>query len=259
MQDLQQQITKRRTRISSSYFQPAFLICVGLLAIAAVGMSVAINKFEMYLKKEPLPLKKTLQQLDQAGLGPYKVVLKRKIENKEVVKALGTEEYIQWVLEDTEASADSLVRNFLLFITYYDKPDRVPHVPEECYTGGGYQRMVSDSVTFKVKSGAFAREVPGRYLIFASTKSDYAQKEHRFPVLYFFKVNGIYANSREQARVTLNKNIFGRYSYFTKVEMIFNQKSVMPNKKEAVEAGQKLLSIILPILEKEHWPEWENI
>lgn len=259
MQDLQQQITKRLTQISSSYFQPAFLICVGLLAIAAVGMSVAIDKFGMYLKKEPLPLKKTLRQLDQAGLGPYKVVLKKKIENKEVIKALGTEKYIQWVLEDTEAAADSSVHNFLLFITYYDKPDRVPHVPEECYTGGGYQRMVSDSVTFEVKSGGVEQKVPGRYLIFAGTKSDYAQREHRFPVLYFFKVNGVYANSREQARVSLNKNIFGKSSYFCKVELIFNQKSVMPDKKEAVEAGQKLLNIILPILEKEHWPEWENI
>ena len=259
MQDLQQQITKGRTKISSSYFQPAFLICVCLLVTAAVGMSVAINKFGMYLKKESMPLKKTLQQLDQAGLGPYKVVLKKKIENKEVVKALGTEEYIQWVLEDTEASADSLVRNFLLFITYYDKPDRVPHVPEECYTGGGYQRIVSDSVTFNVNSGGVEQEVAGRYLIFAGTKSDYAQREHRFPVLYLFKVNGIYANSREQARVTLNKNIFGKSSYFCKVELVFNQKSETREKEEAVEASEKLLNIILPILEKEHWPEWENI
>jgi len=241
------------------YLQPAFLICTGLLAVAVAGMSVAIAKFDMYLKKEPLPLKRPLELLDQNGLGSYKVVLKRKIENREIVKSLGTKEYIQWVLEDTDVPANSAVRNLLLFITYYDKPDRVPHVPEECYTGGGYQKMTSDSVIFKIEKDGTERQVPGRHLTFASAKSAYLLKKHSFPVLYLFKVNGIYANSREQARVTLNKNIFGRHSYFCKVELVFNQSSKTPDKKRAVKAGEKLLNVILPILEKEHWPKWENI
>ena len=81
-----------------TYFQPAFLICVIILLISAAGMSVAIKSFGMYLKKEPLPLKKSLDLLDQNGLGTYKIVSKEKIENKDILKALGTEDYIEWVL-----------------------------------------------------------------------------------------------------------------------------------------------------------------
>ncbi|MHC4084712.1 MAG: hypothetical protein ACYSU3_07240, partial [Planctomycetota bacterium] len=52
--------------------------------------------------------------------------------------------------------------------------------------------------------------------------------------------------------------IFSKYSYFSKVEWkFFNirfNKLIYPGKEEAIAASQKLLSVILPILEKEHWP-----
>ncbi len=250
-----------------TYLQPAFLICTATLAIAASGMSIAIQKFGIYLKKEPLPLKKPLDLLDESQLGPYKVISKSKIENEEVIEALGTEDYIQWLLEDTEAAADSPVRRCMIFITYYDLPDRVPHVPEECYAGGGYQKIASDSVTFEVSraKGVLSpqtKKIPGKYLVFAGTESDHWHRNTKFSLLYLINVNGIYAGNREDARVVLNKNIFGKYSYFTKVELgpFISGIGVRsyPTKKEAVLAGQKLLSIILPILEKDHWPDWKD-
>ena len=112
------------------YMKPAFLICVAVLAITGSGMSIAIKSFGIYLKKEPLPLKKSLDLLDESRLSPYKVVSKSKIENEEIVKNLGTEDYIQWNLEDTAAPPESSVRYCLLFIVYYGLPDFVPHVPE---------------------------------------------------------------------------------------------------------------------------------
>jgi len=245
------------------YMQPAFLICVAVLAMAGAGMSIAIETFGIYLKKEPLPLKKSLDLLDENGLSPYKVVHKKKIENEELLKALGTEDYIQWTLEDRDASDDSAVRNCILFITYYELPDRVPHVPEECYTGSGYQRLSSDGVAFEVNKTGGEKKIPGRYLVFTGTNSGYGQlaQEHRFPVLYFFNVNGVYAGNREDARLTLNKNILGRHSYFSKVEWkFFNNRfgtTICPDEKEAIAASQKLLAVILPILETEHWPDWE--
>ena len=261
---------KEPTRIGDSiyvkhYMQPAFLICAAVLAISGGGMSLAIKSFGIYLKKEPLPLKKSLDLLDEKGLPPYNVVSKDKIENEEIVKGLGTEDYIQWVLEDLNAPADSAVRYCLLFITYYELPDKVPHVPEECYMGSGFQRLASDSVTFRLGT----QKIPARYLVFASTDSEYWQNSPRFSVLYFFKVNKDYVNSREDARLVLNKNIRGKHSYFCKVEWkFFNTRfgaegrlgsvKVHPGKEEAVTASQKLLSVILPILEKEYWPVWEN-
>ena len=239
------------------YLQPAFLICVVVLAIAGGGMSVAMKSLGVILEKEPLPLKKSLDLLDDEDLAPYEVISKRKIENEEIVKELGTEDYIKWVLADTDAATNSAVRRCMLFITYYKLPDRVPHVPEECYAGSGFQRLASDSVTLEINNNAgFEKKIRGRHLVFGSTTSNFWQSSEQFPVLYLFRVNGEYADSREEARITLNKNLFRKSSYFSKVEVIFNQSSVAPPKEQAVKASEKLLAVILPILEGEHWPDW---
>ena len=92
--------------LRSIYMQPAFLICVVILAVAASSMSVAIKSFGVYLKKEALPLKKSLELLDENDLTPFKIVSKHKIDNKEIIKALGTQDYIQWIIEDTSENKD---------------------------------------------------------------------------------------------------------------------------------------------------------
>ncbi len=240
------------------YLQPAFLICVVVLASAGAGMSVVMKSLGVILEKEPLPLKKSLELLDDEDLAPYQVISKRKIENEEIVKELGTEDYIQWILEDTDAAADSAVKVCMLFITYYRLPDRVPHVPEECYAGSGFQRLASDRVTLEINNSAgFEKRIPARHLVFGSTTSSFWRSDEKFPVLYLFRVNGEYVGSREEARIALNKNLFGNSSYFSKVEVVFNQSSVAPPKEQAVAASEKLLAVILPILEAEHWPDWE--
>jgi len=260
------QITQVKNRLTQImrynirvYLQPAFLICAAVLATAGAGMSIAIKSFGVYLRKEPLPLKKSLDLLNENDLASYKVISKRKIENEEIVRALGTEDYIQWILEDTDAAANGPVKKCMLFITYYELPDRVPHVPEECYAGGGFQRLASDSVTLEINNNAgFERKIRGKHLVFGSTKANLWQRGEKFPVLYLFKVNEDYAASREEARIALNKNLFRKSSYFCKVELVFNQTLIPPNKEQAVKAGEKLLAVILPILETKHWPDWEK-
>jgi len=240
------------------YAQPAFVICVAVLALAGVGMSVAKKQLGLYLKKEPLPLQKTLDALDEARLAPYVVTAKREITNKEILQALGTTDYIQWVLTDPREPANSPVKSVLLFVTYYELPDRVPHVPEECYTGGGYQRLATDAVTFAVSRAGQRRDIPGRFLLFGASGGSLWQAARRFPVLYLFRVNGTYAGSRDDARIALNRNIFGKYSYFSKIELVFNQGYTAPTRAEAVEACEELLAAILPVLERGHWPKWSG-
>ena len=250
------------------YIQPAFLICVIVLAVSGGGMSIAIKTLGVQLQKQPLPLKKPLELLDEKALTSYNVLAKTKIENKDIVKALGTEEYIQWVLEDTSVPDDSPVRRCGLFITYYDLPDKVPHVPEECYAGGGHQRLATDAMTCLITNQTDAseidkesveEEIPIRRLVFARTSPDLFEREARFSVFYLIKVNGIYANNRDDARAALYKNLLKKHSYFSKVEWWFLSKSgfrTCPTKEESLAASQKLLATILPILEKEHWPVW---
>jgi hypothetical protein len=222
-------------------------------------MSIAVKSFGVHLKKEQLPLKKSLDFLDESDLVSYRVISKLKIENKEIITALGTDDYIQWILEDTEATDDSATDKYMLFITYYQLPDRVPHVPEECYAGGGFQRLASDSVTLEINNNAgFERKLKAKHLVFGSTKANLWQRGEKFPVLYLFKVNGEYAASREEARIALNKNLFRKSSYFCKVEMVYNQTLIPPNKEQAIKATEKLLAVILPVLETKHWPDWKK-
>jgi hypothetical protein len=229
-----------------------------VLTTAGAGMSVAIKNFGVYLKKEPLPLKKSLDLLNEDGLGPYKIISKHKIENDEIVTELGTEDYIQWIMEDADAVDNNPARKFMLFITYYQLPDRVPHVPEECYAGGGFQRLASDGVILKIKNNSFESKLRGKYIVFGKTNADFWRKGEKFPVLYLFRVNGEYAASREEARIVLNKNLFQKSSYFCKVELVFNQSLIPPNKEQSIKAGEKLLAVILPVLETNHWPDWGN-
>lgn len=234
------------------FFQPAFLICVAVLVAAEIIRPIV---GAVIPEKEPLPLKKSLDLFDQEQLAPYKVVSKQRIENEEIVKELGTEEYVQLVLEDTEVMGDSPFDSLLLFMTYYELPDRVPHVPEECHVGAGSQLLASQGVTFEINRSGFQRRIPGKYLIFGSKKGDFWQSSARLPVLYFFRVNGVYAGNRNEARIALNKNLFSKHSYFCKVELAFNQALATPDKQEVVRAGQKLMAVILPILEAEYWPD----
>jgi hypothetical protein len=263
-----------------------------VLALAGIGTSVLIQRLGLCLKKEPLPLRKPLGELNEKQLAPYKVTARLPMENREILESLGTEDYLQWVLEDPRESAQSPVQKLLLFVTYYRQPDRVPHVPEECYTGGGYRRLATDAIEFRIggtadrrdvarascpcsfpspdnrsKGGtpsprvppaqpfAGQRDIPGRYLLFEKAAAKVAPGLPQFPVLYLFRVNGEYAGSRDEARMALNKNLFHKHSYFCKIELVFNQSLTVPAQDDAVAAGEKLLAVLLPLLEREHWPD----
>jgi len=245
--------------IMSGYLQPAFLICAGVLLITASTISATVKFMGIYLVKEPIPLKKSLSQLDNAILLPYKVAAKQKIENPDIVETLGTEDYIQWVLEDTSVPQASNVRFCSLFITYYPIPDVVPHRPEECYIGGGFQQKNSEQVTFTINKGGSKKQVASRYLVFNGTEPGPLAHETTFQVFYTFSINGEYTGGRGDARFkVMMKNLTGKFSYFSKVEWKFYNKGfaqpTYPNEQEALAASEKLLTVILPVLEKEHWP-----
>jgi hypothetical protein len=233
-----------------------------VLALSVGAMSAAVKLSGIYMKKEPLAMKTPLNRMDSSKLIPYKVVAKQEIENADVLETLGTEDYIQWTLEDTSVPADSKTRFCTLFITYYGLPDKVPHVPEECYIGGGLRQISSEAVTLTIKPGQRGtvneRQISARNLVFAVTASNAWGNETTFPIFYAFSVNGEYAGGRSDVRLILNKNLFRKFSYFSKVEWKFYNNSfgraIYPDKQEATAASEKLLAVILPVLEKEYWP-----
>lgn len=248
-----------------SYFQPPFLLSFLILIAFASGMSLFKTKYGVTLIKKPLPLQQPFDMLDESLLAPYKVIEKSRIENRDVLESLGTEEYLQWFIEDAEADEYSPVKNCSVFITYYTgNPDQVPHVPEACYTGGGNEIREKFSVNFDLSDANLPEmpkdgKVPATGLIFSKKSSEIWQAAVKYPVIYFFKVNGQYKGGRTSTRTALG-SLTSEYSYFSKVEIkFFNTKGLNPNKEEAIAATEKLLRVLLPVLEKNHWPDWEEV
>ncbi len=265
-----------------TYFQPSFLLCVAVLAGAGVGKKAILDYTGAKLNKLPIPLKKPFDLLDEDLLGPYKAISKTKIENKDVEKELGTDMYIQWVLEDTEAAPTSPTRLCSLFITYYTgNPDRIPHVPEECFVGGGYEEVAGERDTLELNlefsldrspatgdqdislapgQNGNSRQLRARYLVFAPKNSVMWSKAANFARMYFFKVNDSYASNRVETQKVMYQNVLGKYSYFCKVEWGFSAGAaggdVLAGKEEIARASEKFFSVLLPILERDHWPDW---
>jgi hypothetical protein len=246
--------------------QPAFLICVAVLVAASAGLAITGRT---NVKKDPLPLKQPLSTIDEKALAPYRVVNKSKINNEDVIKALGTEDYIQWMLEDASAESGSSVQYSSLFITYYTgTPDAVPHIPDECYLGGGGQTMGSyeaDVTARWLDKGQAEKklDVPVRCVVFSGKSANAWEANTVFSVMYTFKVNGVYKGSRDGVRVTLGANR-SRYSYYAKVEwQIFglsgiDRSRIYPSREDAVKASEKLLGIVLGELERSYWPDWDQ-
>jgi hypothetical protein len=251
-------------KLLKHYAQPAFLICVVLLAFVAGGMSWVKYYFKLWLDKAPIGLNKSLDDLDESKLAPFIVENKIKIQSNDIVDSLGTQDYLQWVLVDSQAEKNSTVGSLLLFITYYGKADSVPHVPEECYTGGGYKKVSSVPITFELPNAAEdqsspVRKIPGRYVVFQRANSEIWSSRESFPVLYLFNVNRIYTNTRTDARFILGRNLRGKHSYFSKVEMVFNRMNKPPDEQAAIAVCNKLLSVLLPVLERDHWPDKDDL
>jgi hypothetical protein len=245
--------------VRNPYLQTPFLICVGILTISSVGMKTAMNWAGVVTQKDRIELQKSLNDLDVSLLAPYQVIKKDKISNPDILKSLGTNDYIQWILEDPQVPASSPVRYCSLFITYYGTPDRVPHDPEECYTGGGNIYRDRQSHRLRLSSaGGSPVELPIRRLVFASKTADLLDPQAEFSVLYFFKTNGEYADNRNGVRAIMSKNFTCKYSYFSKVEWKFSGTGSSPSTEDIVKASEKLMSVLLPILETQHWPDWEK-
>lgn len=242
------------------YLQPAFIICATLLLLACVGKKTVLELTGSFLTKIPIDLRKSFDEIDESKLTPYKVTNKRQIENKEVLASLGTEDYIEWTLVDTDAPNGSPVKFCDLLITYYGKPDRVPHVPEECYLAAGNKQELRKIVSLNIDGQTDPLEA--RLLVFSSKDTELGPGSD-FSLMYFFNANESYACSRGAVRKKLGGNLKGKYSFFSKVEWKFYGTGfsgrICPGEEQNIAASEKLISKLLPVLEKEHWPILNDI
>lgn len=232
-----------------------FVICGVILLISAMGIQTLVASMEIYLRKEAVPLVKPLSAFDAGKMWPYKLVQTQKLQ-PEIEEELGTHDYLQMIFEDTRIKDDRTPGKYInFFVTYYTgSTDQVPHVPDVCYVGGGFDSQGSRNTTIQVRNvGLKDDELPVRELLFQNTRSMVPVIQ---PVIYFFGVNGTFVNDRTEVRWSLASPRL-RYAYFSKVEMAFLGES-QPEKDQALEIAGKFFSKALPILMKDHWQDWEK-
>ena len=246
------------------YLHPAFVVCTLILLTAATTKSLVIQTLGWHLTKFPLPLKQSLHEMDENALLPYIVRNKLRIDNPDVLATLGTEDYMQWIIEDPDQEATSPLRYCSIFVTdYTGDPDMVPHVPDECYVGGGNRRKSGhiDTAVIQRNDGQAPQTIRYQNILFASTGESVMAASTEFFVAYLFHVNGQYSGSRTETRSYLSQNFLSKYSYFSKVEWQFYGMDtfgrVYPDRDRMVKASEKLLQVLLPALENGHWPDWD--
>lgn len=257
--------------IGWTYRNRWFVGCVALLAVFTVGFEVRFRG--NVIRKEALPLKRELSQLDRGKLvyqdpatgATMKYVLAGNPIQlpPEMVDQLGTDQYLSWPLQLVRWDEDPSKRQpvdepFHLFITYYTgKPDQVPHVPEQCMLGNGFQPVGDQLVNVELPGlPEKDRAVPVQALRFHRTIQMF--EESRL-VMYTFRACDQWHADRDRLRLTLG-NPQTRYAYFSKVEISFQLPPEMPPEAVAgaTEAGRRFLQAALPVLVRDHWPVWPS-
>lgn len=241
--------------------EPAFLICLIVLGVCALGLRVGAEKMKWHFRKLPLPLRQSLKKLDVGRFGSYEVIHKYDIP-KEIEDELGTTEYIQWTLRDTSLQSNEPGSTVNLFITYYTgNPGLVPHTPDWCYVGSGGLKTFSKNTTIRVPNldGNSQNDsdhdlLPVRVLGFDIRQTVGVEAR---TVIYFFVVNGDFVCTRNEVRLRQTR-LTDHYAYFSKVEMSFSKPKKL-GREGVLAAAQKLTSGLLPVLVGEYWPDWNNL
>lgn len=227
-----------------------FATALVILVAAAILVGPVANKLDFRQAKAAIPLRKPLSAMNVDRLRPYKVV-ERVTLDPVVVEALGTDQYIHWMLEDTSVKPGDPLQKIQLFITYdTGGQNLVPHVPDECRLGAGYQpERGHENRDINVEMPSARRKLPLRVCTFVKTAVFNKDVQ---TVVYLFHANGEYAATRDGVRILFN-DPRDRYGYFSKVEVSFPHAS----REQSVQGAAKLLGRLLPVLEEEHLPDFE--
>ncbi|MBI9060246.1 MAG: hypothetical protein JEZ01_20940 [Labilibaculum sp.] len=234
-------------------------LSVILLIIAILGIvciKISILQKSAY-KSKPIFLRKSLSELDEKKLLPYKVMLKHDIP-EDMLAVLGTEEYIHWTLEDTELPIDESGRYISLFVTFYSNyPERPPQVAEVTYSVAGNKILRVRNSTITVPNWnqfESSTQIPVREI--TVELADRITTIDNQIITYFFVSNGEYYCDRKEVRYPRGRKD-SRYGYLSKVEFSFRDSKEMVS-EQSLERVEKLCRVLIPILRSEHWPDLEK-
>ena len=236
---------------SSQFFQRLFNWQFGVAAALLVVGFISLNSIESgwawLLTKKEIPLEKPLTSIPHE-LGPYKLVNDEKLPDK-MVRSLGTENYLSWVLRDTRKAAGSPGAAIRLHVAYYtgnQEPVSAAHVPEICYVAGGYKAVDIRQNSLIAEDGkntggtddaettpatASGLEIPVREFVYMLPGLPETGS-----VLYFFIYNGRYVASRSEVTLSFMDRRT-QYVYYCKVEVNPGSFASTPNGTQQFRPG----------------------
>ncbi|MCC7204636.1 MAG: exosortase/archaeosortase family protein [Phycisphaeraceae bacterium] len=253
----------------------AMAVSGAVILTCFLGLNQITAATRLVLVKQPLELRTALRNLPQQ-VGSWKMVREEGPLPADIVKALGTEEYLmrQYFDESTPNQAGSLL---VLHVTYYTgTPDTVPHVPDRCFVAGGVRPVETTSRTLRL-SGPQFRPTEGGYLVDTQlalrvaatggaflpgleipatvfTFDDPNRPEVRSNAIYFFVANGRYFGSPNDVR-RAGFDPMDKYSYHAKVEVQVYQ---MGDAARAAARVESFLSQMLPEI-MTALPDWRAV
>lgn len=266
----------------------ALATAIAILAISAVGLTAAIDFFQLYLRKAPIYPESGLK----VGAIPTETESWQRIgpdrrEVAEVEEVLGTTNYVSRVyVQKNPADPDRPIALDFHAAYYTGMIDTVPHVPDRCFVGGGMQigEILGDLPLALNRDERWvpAEDVPEhlRGQIFKAPLSyDYSDQPGTFVTLprnpaeirlrtmkfldskgnalysgYFFVANGGAVSRAEDVRL-LAFDLSSYYAYYLKVQVT---SSTVSSGEELAWAASSLLDELLPELMR-CVPDWVRV
>ena len=159
-----------------------FLICAIILAGTALWLRQGMVKISVMMQKEPIALRKPLNQFDRSRLKSFRRPTFPS-DTKLDFEAIGTKDALceQYISVDPELGTDPVE----LFVTYYSDPkDKVPHTPEVCY------RQVDTSVESMTSITIDTPGLAPKHPAIDVRRLVLSQQGSKAVILYLFYTNG---------------------------------------------------------------------
>ncbi len=263
----------------------AYLAVCATLAGSALGFRAAVDRLNVFLKKESVPLRESLDSLP-ISLGAWRRVGEDVRYPSDVETELGTKQYL---VRTYEREVESGTERVQFHVAYYTGLiDAVPHVPERCWGAAGMiMTEQPHTVALDVNSSAFgvstvANAATGLPYPTATVLDPVTRKEsvvylpigpwadsvtefqqegdprHRVMGGYFFVANGRMTSSPYDVR-NLAFDLTDRYAYFCKVQCTLALPADAATDEHFGRVVGDFITAAIPEIMRclPDWPQWE--
>ena len=110
--------------------KPVYFALLATLAVGGLGLRIGMQALDVYLKKDPVPLRTDLGAIPTV-LGHWQRIGEDQQMDAAMVESLGTEKYLTRSYAIDGDPAKGIISLHLAY--YTGMIDTVPHIPERCW------------------------------------------------------------------------------------------------------------------------------